>query len=265
MIIAEIPYFIPDGVKTLPMLAELNAGIFLYYDRENALFFHRDTYYNLLKGNNASLSEEPLASMSSSPVNREIITLDPTKAPLLNEKYQELYAFLSAHPQTSVEATLQLINQFVRTKVFDPALYSENHLEDLLEEWIADQEELTDFTLTIKGTWIPVLPIDFFIQKRCGVCRHYALVTGYFLDKLVKDPLQLLPPGRVHYVRDLVKNGGGHAWNFYLPTDSDAAWVTDSTWNIVKNALDPSHRSLLDQFYGKRAIENQLERFLHSQ
>lgn len=238
--------------KTSPMMQELNADLFPDYDKEKELFLHDGISFHVLKGSNSSHSLEPTACMGAAPASREIILLDPHNSPLLNEKFEELLVLLQG--SSSTEQTLQILCNFIRTKVFTPSLSTAHHLELFIKE------HSSPTTLTKNGEPVPVIVLDEFIKAGIGVCRHQALVSAYFLDKLLNAIPPLLPPGKVHYIRDIITQGG-HAWNFYVPQNSLERWHVDPLWNIVKNSSCPQERELLNTSYGKRAIDREILRF----
>jgi hypothetical protein len=250
---------VPEGPKTLSMLEELNAGALLSYDAQTEIFSHQGIDFLVLKGSNRDISAFPVACIGSNPLHREIISLDPSHSPLLMEKYQELVLSLE-----QVDNPLFEVVRFVREEVFDEEISTEGNLNVFIEDWIASiQRKFSDFTETKERDLLPVIPIDTFVEVKMGVCRHHALVTAYFLDKLAKECK--IPPGASYYVRDMVHSRtvyGGHAWNLYVFDDKSENWHVDTYWNVLKNLNVIADLNYLYKAYGRKAIIREKQRFL---
>jgi hypothetical protein len=254
---------IPNGIKTQPMLEELDEGALVNYNPSDETLSHQGISFQVQKGSTADFSQKKIVCIGSSPLGREIISLDPENSPLLEEKYQKLLTYL--HSEEPLASTLDTIANYIREEVFSPPVSTEKKLEQFIQRWQRSSERtLEDFTVSKEESLIPVIPLDDFIQARSGVCRHQALVSAYFLDRLQQET-DLLPKGKVYHVRDVVAVGsqeGGHAWNLYVPDDGSQVWHFDALWHVVKDCKDPDDLQFLYASYGKKAIAREMRRFL---
>ena len=71
--------------------------------------------------------------------------------------------------------------------------------------------------------------LGFYMQKKCGVCRHQALLAAYLLEKLKEEGYI---SGTVSVDRNTVKGVGGHAWVKYI-TGSGKDVVIDPAQGVV--------------------------------
>lgn len=201
------------------MFEDLDKGVLEGYQSETKTIVHEGISYEILNGCTTQLSRHPIASVGTDVLGREIIILDPNNSPILNQKFQEFQG------NTITDAC-----QFIRAQVFDLDRCDERHI---------DQSE-------------QFMPLDAFVEAKIGVCRHWALVTGYFLDRL-------FPQAQVYHVRDTLKNGG-HAWNLMILNDQ--AWHIDAFWNVIKNLNNLDDLNFLYSIYGRAPIDNEIKRFL---
>ena len=223
------------------MFEILDKGALVHY-RDQSLF-HNDISYKVLTGRIQDVSITPVVSVGSSPLTREIIALNPEKSPLLQQKYAELPG-----------VTFEEITDFIRLNIFHAGC-TERKINTFVFNWL-ETSTLDDFALTDDQAFVPVIPLDAFIDAGVGACRHASLVAFYFFDRLIKE--ERIPPGRVHYVRDVIKFGG-HAWILYIPHDSDDVWHIDPQLAIIKNCRTDLEE--LYGFYGQTSIDRQLKRF----
>lgn len=256
---------IDPGIKSYQMFEELNQDILADYDKQMQILNHHGTSYKVLQGSNDQISQSPVVCMGSNPIGREIIALNPSSSPLLQSKYQELLSFLKQQ-NLSTQETLQTVSDFVREQIFNPEICTESFVDALIDRWENSSKRTTDdFSLTQEGLSVPVIHIDTFILNQIGICRHQAFVTAYLLDRIVKEEPDLLPSGKIYYVRDVVSIGrivGGHAWNLYVPDDPSQCWHVDALWDMVKNVKAPQDLADLAQAYGPGAIGRELTRFI---
>lgn len=226
----------PDGAKTKMMLETLNQAPLAGYREKEGTFQYLGTQYKILCGHVQDISQSPIASIGSGPQEREIITLDPKHAPFLEKKYREFLLEGSY--------TWQALSDFIRNCIFDKSLCQERYIRSLVDSR-------------------PVVSLEAFIESQVGVCRHFAFVAAYFLDRLSKE--DKIPRGTGYYVRDLVQTERGelgHAWNLFVLEDGSAAWHIDSQWNVIKNLNKREDFNFLVDKYGKKAIWNERNRFL---
>lgn len=196
--------------------------------------------------------------MGALPTQREVILLDPDHSPLLHSKFLELRAAL---PEGApVQTILTEVQRFVGA-IFEPALSTEAALGAFICHWISHpSRKAADFTPSKKGVWIPAIFLDDFLRARTGRCRHRALATSYFIDRLLRETT-LLPQGEVYTVRELISPELGHAWNLFLSDDKKEAWHLDTSWQMVLSYHKEDHLNLLYQSYGLEATESILRRF----
>jgi len=84
------------------------------------------------------------------------------------------------------------------------------------------------------------LSLDVFIAGKAGVCRHQALLTGYLLERLIKEGYI---GGKVSVDRNSIRGVGGHAWVRYTDEDSLVSIIDPTQGYIGKLfAVDPSQR-----------------------
>ncbi len=230
-----------DHPKTEAMFEILDKGALVHY-RDQSLY-HNNISYKVLTGRIQDVSTTPVVSIGSAPLSREIIALDPNNSPLLQQKYAELPG-----------VTFEEISDFIRLNIFHAGC-TERKINAFVLKWL-DFSTLDNFALTEDNSYLPVIPLDAFIEAGIGACRHASLVAFYFLDRLIKEGR--IPPGKVHYVRDVIKFGG-HAWILYLPQDSDDVWHIDPQLAIIKNCRTDIEE--LYEFYGQTSIDRQMKRF----
>jgi hypothetical protein len=246
----------PDGKKTVIMMQGLDAGALAAYDPSSQTLRHAGTDYTVLRGANEHISTAPVACVGSVPAGREVILLDPARSPLLESAYRDLTAqLLCARAKLSERDALHAVAQYVSRTVFDSASCTEGRVNEIVRH-------ARQTTAAKDGSSVPVLPIDAFIRERAGVCRHLALVTAYFLDRLSKDSAMRLcfPRGQTYYVRDMVP-GGGHAWTLFIPAHACSAWHVDALWGAVCDAADERNLPALRAAYGADAIDAEIDRF----
>lgn len=240
------------GNKTIDMFGELDQGILSDYQTSEKTFIYKKKIFTIVTGNLDDFSTRPLAFIGSHPTSREIIYLDPSNSPLLENHYQE---FRSQAFGNSLQI-LHALKTYIQNTVFTSSL-----LKTFFTEWISSSDRtLDDFTRTHEDAYIPVISIEAFIEKKVGVCRHTALVTTYFLDRLIKDGLL---QGKAYLVRDLIASehaNGGHAWSLFIDADKQA-WHIDVLWDVIKNINDPFNYQFLCSLYGENAMDYQVQRY----
>jgi len=224
--------FISDGPKTVLMVEALQQGALNEYEIDKAHFRYLGLSYQILKSHFTVFSEQPLACIGANPLEREIILLDPTSSPYLEKRYQQ---FILQN-----NFSFESISQFIENVIFNP-------------NWV--------FLSSVSANRLefPVISLDTFVEAGVGVCRHFALVTAYFLDRLSKE--EKIANGKSYYIRNTIETAsgsGGHAWNLYLLEDRSAAWHIDTQWGIIKNILIDEDLHFLIDAYGKSAMESNL-------
>lgn len=167
---------------------------------------------------------------------REEITYDPENSPLVEQAYQTLKEGLSG--KFSEKEILISVQNYVGQTLFQ--------VEKCTEEQTA--------TL-IQAISNPQIPLDAFIKEQTGVCRHLALCTTLFLDRLVKEGWL---EGEVFLIRDMTPSGR-HAWTLFL--SEKAAWHLDPFWGVLANGKVENEFNRLCHLYGKQTMETQKKRW----
>lgn len=164
----------------------------------------------------------PFLSISEQPLSREIIAYDPAQMPLLMKEYETFKTELPSDPQE----LLMNVAKFVRLQLFDLKLCNESMVRSVVGE-------------------NRLMPLDAFVEAKTGVCRHFALATGYFIERLLDDGYL---HGEHRWVRAAVPGHGRHAWN--LLQSEKNCWLIDSYWGVVGNLNDPTQYEKLTSLYG---------------
>lgn len=74
------------------------------------------------------------------------------------------------------------------------------------------------------------VPLNDFIKRGAGICRHRALLAGYLIERLVKEGIL---KGEVSVDRNYLPHQGGHAWVRWTGANSNRAIVIDPSLNYV--------------------------------
>lgn len=154
------------------------------------------------------LLSAPFLSIGENPLSREIISYD-AQMPHLESSYAVFAKQVSA--ETPLNDILSALCHFVREELFELKSCNETQVRLL----VGDQRQV---------------PLDNFVEAKIGVCRHFALATHYFLERLIDDGIIA---GKCYIVRGFVQTQGKHAWNILETKDSK--WHLDTFWNIHEN------------------------------
>ena len=127
---------------------------------------------------------------------REAIVVDDTKDQILREVYEKFRSLLpqdvAQAKQNALFTAWQLTQQEIPYKGDDAVA----QLHQRLNVAAADTK----------------IQLGIYILNKTGVCRHEALLAGYFLEKLIKEGILT---GKVSIDRNTIKGRGGHAWVRY--------------------------------------------------
>lgn len=212
-------------------------------------------FYAPISGGTQQFSSRPVASCGSSS-SREIILLDPANSPRLNAHFTKLRSKLK--PGMSTEKVLEALKEYVRKEIFPNG--SESEISVMVEK-----ARQTHQTTKHKDNNIPIplIPIDHFIEKKIGVCRHHALVTAYMLDRLLTEKNPLIE-GTVQHMRGNT-HIGAHVWVTFIPKKkSFFSWSEkyhlDTLWDVLINFASQSKIDMLSLMYGKEMINDQIKR-----
>ncbi len=109
---------------------------------------------------------------------------------------------------------------------------------------------------------------DELIAKRLLVCRQKGMIAASIIANLVHK--QILPEGTVRrYRSDLLLDNdtspGAHAWAVYRDLTTGDIWIIDPRGQCVQNLSFPfpRDRAALNKIYGKRVIDNMINRMDH--
>lgn len=167
---------------------------------------------------------------------REIITCDPAHSPILEAKYKEWVE--EVRGANGEEQILHQLLTYLRAKTFS----IEECTPAKVIRWIE-----TNY----KESKEAEIPLDAFLEARLGVCRHTALTTTYFLDRMVKE-------GRLQGKPFLIREElpfGRHAWTLLLT--EQGAWHIDTLWGVIANGKTKVGYQRLCSLYGKGVMERQ--------
>lgn len=260
------------GNYTQEMYKQLDEGVVAEYEKSKNLFFYKSIPYLILTGTLENFSQYPIVCIGQNPAHREIIAYHPESSPILSEAYQK---FITALPQEKKvisskedqQHLFTLLIQFIREELFISELCKDEHLLVFIERWAHDRKHsISDFTLNNGYQLLPIIPLDDFIEARVGVCRHFALVSTYLIDRLCKDGYL---SGKVFYVRDRIASklrvSGNHAWSIFVSSNQARAWHIDSFINTLFDLKDPKDFDSLCEIYGENAIINEKIRYIDCQ
>lgn len=250
-----------SGPRTVVMGGFLQ-GIEAYNRTTNTIDFG-GVSYTPVTAKTKGISTKCVASCGSSPT-REILLLDPNKSPLLNQHYINFKYFLSTKGAKTVEQVLNLSKEYIRKEVFP--LSGNPSLEAMTDVFV--QQEAENFpdlrTKSIKyNKMVPLIPIDRFIVNRIGVCRHLALVSLYFLDRLASEKDSPLYGGQAITIRDNLEDVtgkviGAHVWVAFRKDDQ--RFHLDPMWNEMGDLTVPASVNRLKGLYGTRVITDEIKR-----
>lgn len=160
------------------------------------------------------------------PVNRSVylssdssiaIVVDDEKFPSeLNAVYQEFQ--LESKPGSG--SLLEIASKVVAGKL--------GHFQTPNGE--QEVEDLERQIRMIRREEDPVVPLNLFVKKGMGVCKHRALLVGYLLERMVKEGKL---KGRISVDRNTTDDGG-HAWVRYrTPPPGNKVFIVDPSLNFV--------------------------------
>lgn len=162
-------------------------------------------------------------------MSREVIAYNPAEMFHLTSCYERFKSQIT--PTHSQQELLVQLVAFIRTAVFDLNLCSESKVRRL----VGDKR---------------LISLDTFVAAQTGVCRHFALATGYLIEKLLDEGFL---EGKHHWIRATIPGVGRHAWNLLRSNSGD--WLIDSYWGIVSDLTNPIQRAASLSLYGDCVIE----------
>ena len=164
----------------------------------------------------AQACDGPFASMGST-VSREICTVDYQKSKAIQDIYGTLKKAIETERADLVSKGSYnplIFEQFILQTTMEQVKTAFNltrggaDIEQILKE---ERDKASDDAVFLGGHKMPLIPLDTFIAKKIGICRHRAMLFLVLASQLKKDNLLL---GEVRQVRGLVR-GGAHSWNLY--------------------------------------------------
>jgi len=167
---------------------------------------------------------------------REIITFDPENSPIFEKIYDELRKKLS-FAQSEEEILLNTID-FVQWVVFDLTLCTNPQVVKMIAE--DGRKEI---------------PLDAFLERKQGVCRHIALCVTLLLHRLIEEEVL---HGTVYLIRENL-SWGRHAWTLFL--SEERAWHLDAYQGVLEDGKSRAGFSRLCQKYGKDVMQRQSTRW----
>ncbi len=269
-IVEAEPKIVEAGPRTVEMKQFLSN--FPAYDQNQNLIELNHKKYVPITGALRDISTKAVASCGSSS-KREILVLDPDNSPKLKKHYAELKEILINFQKNQGKAlfeeeVLKQVRDYVRHHIF-----LTRNIPDLSEKIDGFVELKHKSKQTPKAVYevsknyvadVPIISIDEFIKEEIGICRHHALVTGYLLDRLTKEPEPRMLEGIVQCMRDnIVHNGerAAHTWIAFLSTKEKKRWHIDTLWGeLIDFSTQQGIEHLKLRGYGENAINNQIKK-----
>lgn len=168
---------------------------------------------------------------------REGIIVDDEKYPKeLREAYRELTDwFFSARFRADIKnggiEVHQKVLEIAKSKLGGNTHFRE--LERRISEEVtkAKDDEWVKNGIVINGD--VKMPLNEFMRKQIGVCRHRALLAGYLLETMVSQGNLF---GKVSIDRNTIPSRGGHAWVRF--DDGDNIIIIDPSLGYVGRIED---------------------------
>lgn len=108
---------------------------------------------------------------------------------------------------------------------------------------------------------VPVIPLEFFVKRGIGICRHSSFIVEIFCDLIKKLQHQDGTPilkGDIIHMRGEIK-GELHAWTVFIPETSPNCpqeyWLIDATRKVIYDFSDAIERRMLEALYGASAVK----------
>lgn len=213
--------------------------------------------HRILRGDVTDFLSEPIAYVDKAR-GFEIITLDP-KSKFLAARYQALLIKITQLKlkKYSLQAILDCAIDFIDTDLGGKGI---PNLQAKVDAFCKDKNGKNIF---YQGE--AVIPIDEFVKRKEGVCRHRIMYGVFLLNKLIADGL--LPPGTIYTQTDNLGPNGtfGHCWIIYKEEATQKLYLIDPmTFNKAIEVTEDKNANLTPGFeimrqkilnrFGKRVL-----------
>lgn len=241
------------------------------YDEGGKNLFYKDVRYNLIISRVTQFYNENLISAGSS-TEREMILLEAGNTPLLNQHYntflKQLNRLQKDNQILSSEVIIDHLIHYMNIYIFPTWNKDSVEFEKIIKEFEIIHSDNKIYHKTYKKS-VAVIPIEYFIENKMGVCRHHGIVAGYILDRLVREQKGILiVEGTVQIIRDNITKGnlriGAHVWVAFTES-TGKKWHIDTLWRLAVQLDTPENKEYLSAAYGAEAIENELKKIKYIQ
>ncbi len=183
----------------------------------------------VIEGTVTNFTDEPVAYLDASMVGTkkcEVITLDPN-SPVIKQQYAELVAELKIHAKAKPLTPLilfQHLNSFIQKKLGGAGTKQAANQADQVFPEFKDQPHQYES--------MPVIPLEEFLKRKIGSCRHRALLAAYLLDRLLKDNvIPGIANGKIFYHQQGYVDGSAHNFVIYRDDVNNKLYLVDPMWN----------------------------------
>lgn len=214
------------------------------YTQETQTLHYMGEFYTFLSRNsiNISLNKWFLAGSCN---EQELILLNPDNCLRLNQEFEKILRKLEVLKITHESQVIKLVMEHVN----DLISYQGN-----IEKRIIENESIS----LSPSQEVKIVNIEEFIKLKEGVCRHYSIITAYFLDRLTHTPEgNPYLDGIVQHIRDYIPEGA-HAWNTFVSSTGNQ-WHIDPTWRQAVNLKGVPNLEFLIKNYGISAFTNEVQ------
>lgn len=173
---------------------------------------------------------------------REYIVLDPKASPELEKCYQDFRALIGSSVKVDRKQVLKALQSHLKNVFPGRSKATEAFIQECRQKY--------------DGRGPFCIPIESFIEAKCGVCRHHSLLGAYLLDRFLHEHADKCTfKGKVFVMRhNLVE--GAHAW-ISLVLESGEIYLVDTLNRVVGDINDPKFVSAIRGVFGDKAIANQ--------
>lgn len=180
----------------------------LFFQEGQHYLEHNGDQYALLSRHTRCFTRGKLACISTTAITREVLLFDSSWH-FLDQLYRQFKIELA--DESNIMLIFEKLHNFIRKNIFQHRL-SFKQL-DFYGYRPVGKVVLEPKEDSINGQ-ADIYELLTFLRAGQGVCRHIALTTCYFLDRLRID--KLLPQGDIHYFRNTIRQDGSHAWAVFV-------------------------------------------------